>query len=109
MTWNQSSQTSGVGGTPVDPTSPGGVLIDLSSEISQSQQADIGVLVDNIGGTVALTLAAVTDPGDLPASVDALRDDLVANAIPEIRNALSSIADQVNDLRTALRNLTLMA
>ncbi len=109
MTWNQANQTSGVAGTPVDPTSAGGTLIDLGSEISQSQQADIGVLVDGIGGTVDLSLAAITDPADAPATADVLREDLVANALPELRDALSSIADQVNDIRTALRNLTLMA
>jgi hypothetical protein len=73
------------------------------------QQSDIGALVDNIGGAVSTTLAAITDPADTPATADALRDDLVANAIPEIRDALSSLADQINDIRTVLQNLGAMA
>lgn len=55
-------------------------------------------LTDSIAGTIATTLAALPDPADSPATADALRDDLVANLIPKLRNALSSLADQVNKL-----------
>jgi len=56
-------------------------------------------LTDSISGSVGTTLAAIPDPSDSPATADALRDDLVANVLPKIRDALSSIADQVNKLR----------
>lgn len=57
-------------------------------------------LTDNVAGTVGTTLAAIPDPADTPASADALRDDLVSNVLPKIRDALSSIADQTNKERT---------
>lgn len=58
---------------------------------------------DNIGGTVNDTLAAIADPANSPATADALRDDLVANALPAIRNALSSLAAKHNTVRTNAR------
>jgi hypothetical protein len=57
-------------------------------------------LTDNVAGGVGTTLAAIPDPGDAPATVDALRDDIVTNVLPKIRDALSSLADQVNKART---------
>lgn len=38
---------------------------------------------------------AITDPGDTPASADALRDDLVANTIPSIETLFSRLAYSV--------------
>lgn len=72
-------------------------------------QADISALTDNTAGTADNTLAALPDPTDTPASADALRDDLVANLIPVLRNNYADLASQVNDIRTVLRNLGLMA
>lgn len=74
-----------------------------------AQQADIGALTDNTAGTADNTLAALPDPADTPASADALRDDLVTNLIPVLRNNYADLAEQVNAIRTALRNLGLMA
>jgi hypothetical protein len=53
-------------------------------------------LTDSVGGTVGTTVAAIPDPTDAPATADALRDELVTAILPTIRNALSSIIDQVN-------------
>jgi hypothetical protein len=64
---------------------------------------------DSIGGTVADALAAIPDPADSPASADALRDDLVTNTLPKIRNALSSLAAKWNTFRTNGRASGLMA
>lgn len=61
-------------------------------------------LTDNTGGTADTTIAAIPDPADAPASADALRDDLVANALPALRNAIADIAAQVNNLRTDERD-----
>lgn len=74
-----------------------------------AQQTDIGALTDNIAGTVNTTLDAIPNPADAPATADALRDDLVANALPQIRDALSTLASQINAIRTRQRNLGLMA
>lgn len=65
-------------------------------------------LTDNTSGTANDTLQAITDPADSPATADALRDDLVANALPAIRNDLADLAAKVNALRTALVNLGLI-
>jgi hypothetical protein len=66
-------------------------------------------LTDNSGGTANDTVQALTDPGDSPATADALRDDLVANLIPELRNNFADVTAKVNDVLTALRNLGLIA
>jgi hypothetical protein len=57
-------------------------------------------LTDNTTGTITTTLAALPNPADAPATADALRDDLVANLIPVLRNALATLTDQVNKIRT---------
>lgn len=50
-----------------------------------------------------LTKKDILDPGDAPANVDALRDDITENVIPSIEDKfvlvaeiLASIADQIN-------------
>lgn len=55
-------------------------------------------LTDSSGGTANTTVQALTDPADTPASADALRDDLVANLIPQLRNNYADLADQHNKL-----------
>lgn len=70
--------------------------------------ADQALLVDSIGGGVAATLAAIPDPTDTPASADALRDDLVANVLPKIRDALSSLLAHHNGTRTPLVTIGLI-
>lgn len=64
--------------------------------------ADPGAFTDSIGGSVSTTFAAIADPADTPASADALRDDLVANTLPPIRNALSTLIDIVDDLKLTM-------
>lgn len=59
-------------------------------------------LTDNTGGTTDSTLQAIPDPTDSPASADALRDDIVANVLPAIRNNLADLAAKLNAIRAAL-------
>lgn len=61
-----------------------------------------------VAGTANQTLEAVADPADSPATADALRDDLVANALPQIRNNFADLASQLNAIRTALVNAGLL-
>lgn len=68
----------------------------------------VTALTDNSGGTANDTVQALTDPADTPISSDALRDDLVANLIPELRNNFADLAGKINSLRTALVNLGLI-
>lgn len=74
-----------------------------------AQPADTVAFTDNVVGTVSRTLDAIPNPADTPVTADSLRDDLVANTIPQIRDAISSLADGFNDLRTWARSLGLMA
>lgn len=46
--------------------------------------------------TDASTSHAITDPADTPADVDTLRDDLVANTIPDINSALDALGTKMN-------------
>jgi hypothetical protein len=72
-------------------------------EIIAVQGTSVAALVDNTGGTANDTLQALPDPADAPATADALRDDLVANLIPALRNDLADLAAKVNALRSALQ------
>lgn len=74
-----------------------------------AQQADTVALTDNSGGTADNTVQALTDPADTPVDADALRDDLVANLIPELRNNLADLTAKYNALRDLLRAYGLMA
>ena len=44
----------------------------------------------------------ITDPADAPATADALRDDLVANAIPDIESALDALGATLNEILDTL-------
>jgi hypothetical protein len=60
-------------------------------------------------GETAVTLTAVTttvtDPADAPADADALRDDLVANALSEIETALGNLSTRDGELETSVETL----
>lgn len=77
--------------------------------VYRAPEADIGALTDNTAGTANNTLEALPNPADAPATADALRDDLVANLIPALRNNYADLAEKCNALRTALRNHGIMA
>ena len=52
---------------------------------------------------------AITDPADSPADADALRDDLVANAIPEIEAAMDALGGKINAILAALEGAGILA
>ena len=85
---------------------PAGItrLTDNTGGTANNTLAAVG-LTDNSGGTANTTIQALTDPADAPADVDALRDDLVANLIPELRNNYADLAAQVNTIRDNLADL----
>lgn len=66
-------------------------------------------LTDNSGGTANTTVQALTDPADTPAVADVLRDDLVANLIPELRNNFADVVAQINALRVDLEDVKQLA
>lgn len=79
------------GGTPVIRVDATG--IGLFGTAPAAQQADISALTDNTGGSSDNTLVAISS----------------SYVQVEIRNNFADLASQVNDIRTALRNLGLMA
>jgi hypothetical protein len=62
---------------------------------------------DSSQNAITLTgvTTSVTDPGDSPANVDALRDDLVANTIPDIEGDMANLATRDTELETAVETL----
>jgi hypothetical protein len=48
------------------------------------------------------TVANPPNPADAPASADSLRDDLVANVLPVLRNDLADLTAKLNAVRAAL-------
>lgn len=56
-------------------------------------------LTDNSGGVANATVEALPDPADAPLTADALRDDLVANLIPALRNNFADIVAQINAIK----------
>ena len=57
----------------------------------------------------AETVHVVTDPADAPADADALRDDLVANVIPDIEGDLDALGTKINTILTALESAGILA
>jgi hypothetical protein len=89
----------------IDPT--GKVRVHIST--LHASVADVGALtLTALAGTANGTLQALPDPTDTPATVDALRDDIVANLLPPLRNNIADVATQTNAIRTALKNAGLM-
>jgi hypothetical protein len=88
----------------------GKVRVYVTAFGAPSVSADPGALTfAAVAGSANQTLEAMADPTDTPATADALRDDLVANLLPKIRNNFADVATQLNAIRTALVNAGLMA
>lgn len=67
------------------------------------------VITDQQAAEANITSGAITDPGDAPADADALRDDLVANAIAEIGANLTALDTKINNLLAKLRTHGIIA
>ena len=74
-----------------------------------AQPAAIPDLTDNTAGTPGATLVAIPDPADAPGTADILRDDLVANTLPPIRDDIASLNQQMDTVLAALRALGAIA
>jgi len=99
--------------------SSGGILqeIDLSDWITEGT----GITVTDDGdGTITITIknqsnivdasedCTITDPTDSPADVDALRDDLVANVLPDVKSAIDANGAKINAILDLLLASELM-
>ena len=69
----------------------------------------IASLTDSSAGTANDTVQALTNPTDTPVTADALRDDLVANLIPELRNNFADVTAKINLILVALRDVFVIA
>jgi hypothetical protein len=81
---------------------PDGKVRVLVVAATLSGVAPVALTFSAVAGTANDTLEALADPTDTPASADALRDDLVANLLPKVRNNFADLASKVNEIRTAL-------
>lgn len=74
------------------------------------QPANIAPLTDDSGGTAGgFVVPFIPDPINGPVSADALRDDLVANILPPLRNAIAELTAKVNALNAALESVGLLS
>jgi len=55
------------------------------------------------------TAPTITVPADSPATADALRDDLVTNALAEIQTSLNALYSKADGIIAALKNTGAMA
>lgn len=55
------------------------------------------------------TSTSITDPADTPADADTLRDDIVANTIPDIESTLDDHATKINAILALLLAAEIMA
>ena len=101
------TQTRPVAGRVKKVDASKGVLVEFRDRSSMTSA--LTALTDSTGGTANSTLEAIPDPADAPATADALRDDLVANALPAIRNDFADLAAQVNSLHSRLRDAGVMS
>lgn len=113
---NQNDDGIGIVQVNDDTTYTGPIVVVSDNPTSNTwnklawQTATVAQMTDNSGGSSGGdTIAAITTPADSPATADALRDDLVANALPEIRDAIATLAAKVNELQTAMKTAGSMA
>lgn len=100
------------------------LTLTVASDATFSSGVEIDGALDHDGATVGLygeapvaqaaaiadvSAISITDPADSPATADALRDDLVANALAEIRQDLTDIRANQNSILAALRGIGIIA
>lgn len=103
VTWTNDSKLGFFDVTPiVQPTAYTQTYSTTSRTVSNPTAV---TLTDSTAGTANTTLQALPDPADTPATADALRDDLVANLIPALRNNYADLAAQVNALVADVANV----
>lgn len=87
------------------PASQTAAYTQTFSNSSRTHNASVAVtLTNSVSGTTDDTVQALTDPADAPTDADALRDDLVTNLIPELRNNFAELTEQYNNLQGDLEN-----
>jgi hypothetical protein len=77
--------------------SPAGDVLPPSAAVADLVHAAVA------GAAADSTMVAIPAPADAPATADALRDDLVANALPAIRDNFEELAAKVNTILARMR------
>ncbi|WP_370325306.1 hypothetical protein [Euzebya sp.] len=108
--------THATGGTDeVTPAAIGAPTTDDLGTVADAVTALDGALTDHVAVTGAdghvaqqaaigdVTPTTITDPADAPADADALREDLVANVLPDIDARFDAVEAKVNAILAALR------
>jgi hypothetical protein len=95
------TQTYATADKTVAARATGAALTDNTGGTANTTVATIAALTavsltGNAGGTGNTAMVAVPDPADTPVTADALRDDLVANVLPVIRDDLDDLRTQLN-------------
>lgn len=99
------------GGAKLVVASGGEINIETGGKIltNGTHASAITDLTDNSAGTADNTIAAMASPGDSPASADALRDDIVANMLPAIRNNFADVTAKINAIIAVLEGAGIIA
>ena len=85
------------------------LTVPLKASYGLDSDADGLKLKQDANITDASESHTITDPADAPATVDALRDDLVLNAIPDIESALNALGVKINAILDLLLATEIMA
>lgn len=101
-----------IDGTTIGGATPAaGTFTDVvAATVKATSQWGLGVLASQQahvadGPTDAETNLSVTMPADAPADADALRDDLVANALAELKAGQDALAAKINAVGAAVNAL----
>jgi hypothetical protein len=102
---NQTVSRSAADGSPggkIESVEADGVVVNVGW-MPLKWATDIGDLLDLTAGVADTTLQALPNPADAPATPDALRDDIVNNLLPVLRNNFADIAAKLNAVIASIR------
>ena len=85
------------------------LTVPLKANFGITSDANGLSLNQQVNVTDASTSHSITDPGDTPVDADTLRDDLVTNAIPDIKSALDALGTKINSILDLLLASEIMA
>lgn len=105
--FDQLLRTSRILGKNVDKDSDGALEVANATATVTGAVLKSAARANSSQNAITLTgvTTSVTDPGDSPANADALRDDLVANTIPDIEGDMANLATRDTELETAVETL----
>lgn len=89
-------------GGRIESIEPDGVVVNVGW-MPLKWATDIGDLLDLTAGVADTTLQALPNPAAAPATPTALRDDIVNNLLPVLRNNFADIAAKLNAVIATIR------